>query len=605
MLRFLRSGSKRTKAIWWGLTVVTVITFLGGFVFLFGAGLDSSNRARAQGAVGTVDGAPITRQEYANAIAEQRAAFQKQYGADPADRDEKVVETQAWRGLVAQHLMTAQAKALGLVPHNHEVVLALETSPPAALTSAEQFQTGGKFDSQKYAAALRNPQNDWSPYEAIIRSQLPMRKLQERLLASVKLSEPELREAFRDKFEKLDVTVVQVMPMTANAPAPSDADLQRVYDKYKSRFTAGARVQLEVLTVPRKYSDDDVKAAHQLAQSLADRARRGEDFAALARDYSEGPGAAQGGLISRVFQPSEFGALAPKMAALQNGEVTDPYQDNGRFVVIKLIDRVPDPTAPVPSMRVAQIVVKVHPNESAMSEQRDALDKLREHAARTKNLGRAAAEKGMATGKTEFFDLNGQPQLLFSVPEAAEWGLQAPVNAVSPVFESADAFVIVQVAAKHPAGPPPREELADALRQIAQLEASVERSRPRADRMAQRIAQGSTLEQAAAAESLHTLPIAGLNRSQPDPQLGAAPEMIGALFAAPPGKVIGPVRTFAGWYFGRVDKKAEPDSAAFEQQKGQVSTEILQRRQQTVFVGFLTQLREKAKIEDLRAETNR
>ena len=58
MLRFIRSGSKHTKTIWWILIVVTVVTFLGGFVFLFGAGLDSSYRARVSGAVGTVDGMP-------------------------------------------------------------------------------------------------------------------------------------------------------------------------------------------------------------------------------------------------------------------------------------------------------------------------------------------------------------------------------------------------------------------------------------------------------------------------------------------------------------------------------------------------------------------
>jgi len=40
MLRFLRMGNKRTKTIWWVLIIVTVATFVGGFVFLLGAGFD-------------------------------------------------------------------------------------------------------------------------------------------------------------------------------------------------------------------------------------------------------------------------------------------------------------------------------------------------------------------------------------------------------------------------------------------------------------------------------------------------------------------------------------------------------------------------------------
>ena len=32
MLRYMRTGSKR---VWWALIIITVVTFLGGFVFLF------------------------------------------------------------------------------------------------------------------------------------------------------------------------------------------------------------------------------------------------------------------------------------------------------------------------------------------------------------------------------------------------------------------------------------------------------------------------------------------------------------------------------------------------------------------------------------------
>ena len=55
MLRFLRGANKRTKTIWWVLIVVTVVTFVGGFVFLLGAELTGSNAAMV-GDVGAVNG---------------------------------------------------------------------------------------------------------------------------------------------------------------------------------------------------------------------------------------------------------------------------------------------------------------------------------------------------------------------------------------------------------------------------------------------------------------------------------------------------------------------------------------------------------------------
>jgi len=83
---------------------------------------------------------------------------------------------------------------------------------------------------------------------------------------------------------------VQVPASTdPSLPAPSAADLQRAYDTNKGRFVSGLRVQLEVLIVPHQYSAEDTRTAKQLATSLVDRARHGEDFAQLARDYSEGP----------------------------------------------------------------------------------------------------------------------------------------------------------------------------------------------------------------------------------------------------------------------------------------------------------------------------
>lgn len=603
MLRMFRVRNKRTSTIWWALIVVTVLTFVGGFVFLLGAGFNSSMRARATGAVGVVNNHPIESQAYQNALAQQRALYQQRYGTEPTERDQKVVELQAWRGLVTQELLAEQARSLGLKATDEEVKLALKTQPPSELQSYPAFQTDGKFDPAKYQAALRNPNNNWAPFEALVRQQLPVRKLQERLLASIKLSEPELREAFRDRYEKLEGVVVQVTP-DASGPAPkvSDADLQRVYERYKSRFSQDERVQLEMLQVPKKYSDDEVRTARELAQSLVQRARRGEDFAQLAKDYSEGPGAENGGAINRVFQPSDFGpTLGEHMAALKPGEVADAYREGGRFLIFKLLQRVPDPTAPTPSMRVAQIVVKIHPNEASMRDQYAAVRKMRDRAAKV-GLAKVASENGLATSKTGFFDAANPPPSLFTTPEAADWGLLAKKGEVSPVYEGLDEFAVAQVSDKLPAGPPPLSDIADQVRQLAEVDARVQAAKPAADKVEQALRRGESLERAARAAGLTPVPIKDMTRDKPDPRLGPVPAVAGALWAAPPGKVIGPIRAINGWYFARKDGVVEPDSTEFDKVKGKLSNEILQRRQQSFLTAYVAELRAKAKIKDLRDE---
>lgn len=457
MLQYLRMGSKRIKVLWWILIVVTVITFVGGFIFIFGSGLDSTQSAKTRGDLGTVNGVGVTRADYQTALDDHRAAFQRQTGAEPDPEEAQALETQAWRSVVTQYLLSGEARKLGLRGYDREVVLSLQSSPPPALAAAPVFQTDGKFDPQKYLAALRDPGNNWAAFEEQIRQQLPIRKLQERLVASLKLSEPELRESYRDRFETIRVTVLQLPPsQQPNVPAPGDADVERAYQKYKSRFASGPRCQLEVLQIPMRFSPEEIRAAREQAQSLTDRARRGEDFAALARDNSEGPGAAKGGEISRVFQPAEFGeALAPHMAALPKGGVSDPFQDGPYWVVLKVLDRLPDPLSPVPSMRVAQIAIRVRAGDTSLRDQYQAARKIRDRATRI-GLGKAAAENGLATSRTPPYDYANPPQQLATAGQLADWGLGAKPGAVSQVAQGIQEFTIVQVAAQRPAGAPPR-----------------------------------------------------------------------------------------------------------------------------------------------------
>jgi hypothetical protein len=165
MLRFLRGATHHTKTIWWVLIFLTVGSFLLGFVFLLGSGLGNSRGDRRAGVIGVVNGQRIMVDEYQTAINNQRETYKQQYGVEPADRDERMVEVQAWRGLVMEKLMNDEAKRLGIPAYDKEVVLTLESSPPSQLASQPVFQTNGKFDPSKYQQALRDPKNNWGPFE--------------------------------------------------------------------------------------------------------------------------------------------------------------------------------------------------------------------------------------------------------------------------------------------------------------------------------------------------------------------------------------------------------------------------------------------------------
>ncbi|MEO5989807.1 MAG: peptidyl-prolyl cis-trans isomerase, partial [Candidatus Eisenbacteria bacterium] len=521
--------------------------------------------------------------------------------------DLKSVEQQAWHTVVDSRLLLQEAKKAGLTVTDNEVLNAMRTNPPRSVLLDGNFQTNGTFDPQKYQQMTLNPNYPWGIHEKFARDELLVRKLQERLLSSLKLSQGELEQAFHDRAQRLAATVVQVPPSDTGSSSGSDAELQMVYDKYKSRMATTARTQLEYLAVPKNFGASEVKDALDMASGLVERARRGEDFAQLAKDYSEGPNSNRGGVIDRAFTPSELGpVIGQSVAAHAPGDVLDPYQENGRVMVFKVLNPAVDTTArnlQPGQVKLAQIVVKVRPATEAVQKQFEEIKLLRNRA-KSVGLAKAATEKGMSTQKTPYFDAAQPPPQLFATPEAGDWALVHKKGEVSPVFEGDDQFLLAQVAAQHVAGAPTRAEVSEQLKQVADLEKRIELAKPKADRIAAAVQGGAALEAAAQSVQLLAFPTQ-MTRKQPDPRIAGAPEFQGALWGAKPGQVIGPIRTTGGWFFGRVEAvQAAPDSLYNDAVKGQLTTEILTARQRTFFEGYIMRLRAGADIADVRHPAN-
>jgi peptidyl-prolyl cis-trans isomerase D len=602
MLGYLRSGNRRKKLIWWSLIVITTFTFVIGFNFIGGMG-DPGTQARMAGDIGRVNGSGISQADWQTALEEQRISYRQRFGASPADQDLRAVERDAWRALLNERLFAEEAKRAGLQATDGEVLVGMRTNPPTMLLMQPAFQTEGQFDANKYLSALSNPQmgNLWAPFEDMLRESLPVKKLQERLLASIKLTDPELKQAFRDRYERTSATLLLVPPADTGRSPGTEEELRKTYELYKTRMASGARTQLEVLAIPIVYADD----AMDMGRSLYERAQRGEDFGQLARDYSEGPNAERGGVIDRWLSPEELGSMvAAAVRAKRPGELIEPMREGSRVMLFKIMDPAQDTSAnrtpPSPgAVKLSQIIVRVRPSGESLTKQRREVQAI---ASRAKSVGlsKAATEKGQSTFKTSFYDLTNGPSQLIGVPDVADWGLSAKQDEVSQVFEGGDAFVVAQVALQHAAGVPTREEVGDQLRMIADAEARVEMAKARADSVVAAIKAGATLEAAGNSVRLAPMPIM-LTRQQPDPRLSGGPEMIGMLLGAPTGKVVGPVRTSQGWMFARKDAVFSPaDSLLNDQLKGQLTTEILSQRQRRFFDGYVEKLRSKAQITDLR-----
>ncbi|HEX4335542.1 MAG TPA: peptidylprolyl isomerase [Polyangiaceae bacterium] len=94
------------------------------------------------------------------------------------------------------------------------------------------------------------------------------------------------------------------------------------------------------ISAPHSSSAAELKDHRAEAERIVTAARRGEDFAVLARRYSEDTGTrAQGGSLGQL-KPGQLPAALDAVAlSLDVGEISEPVRSGNDFVILKLVSR--------------------------------------------------------------------------------------------------------------------------------------------------------------------------------------------------------------------------------------------------------------------------
>ena len=129
----------------------------------------------------------------------------------------------------------------------------------------------------------------------------------------------------------------------------TESDLKSAYQDLLTETKAEARVLGAHIILPVTSGADaaDEAATKQLASELLIRARTGEDFSALARQYSKGAGASSGGDLGVITRGGGLpSALEDAFFKLSEGEVTGPIRTPFGYHIIKVtsVEAQPPPS---------------------------------------------------------------------------------------------------------------------------------------------------------------------------------------------------------------------------------------------------------------------
>jgi len=137
----------------------------------------------------------------------------------------------------------------------------------------------------------------------------------------------------RIDLERNKVLMETLLQNTGQA-AVTDAAMHKVYDD----------------AVKQMPPEEEVRASHILvatedeAKAIEDQLKKGADFAALAKEKSKDPGAAEGGDLGYFTKDQMVPEFAEAAFTLDKGQISDPVKTQFGWHIIKVVDKRTKPT---------------------------------------------------------------------------------------------------------------------------------------------------------------------------------------------------------------------------------------------------------------------
>ena len=514
--------------------VAKVVLGIIGVVFGGFFGIPAYNSFTATH-VAKVDGHEISQQEFRERFDAARSQMQRMMGAqfdalafDKPERKREVLDQ-----MINEQLLLDANEQLGAMLPGKRVFDEIAGYPA--------FQVDGKFDKDQYLRLLSAQRKSPVQFEESVRRDLELRELINQLAQNAMVTEADvdaylrLRDQTRDfrwvKLEKpagdvkiadadietyykahgdefmtpekvsLDYVELDAAKMALDVKA-DDAALKQRYEDQKSHFMSPEqRLASHILIKVEKNADAAAqKAALEKAQAIAQQAKSGKDFAALAKSDSEDLGSkAQGGDLGWLDKGITDPAFESALFAMNKGDVSEPVKSDEGYHIIQLRD--------VRAEKVRSFdEVKSELSKQYLEGERDrqysdVSGKLTDAIYQDPtSLAPAAKSLGLSVQKTELFTRAGGQGIAANpavVKAAFSNSVLVEGNSSDPVELGANHIVVIRVDQHEKSVPKPLDQVREDIRKKLAEQALIKQGQERADALYARLQKGEALDKIA------------------------------------------------------------------------------------------------------------
>lgn len=598
------------------------------FVFL---GLGSYNSGKLS-RVAVVNGDSISIDEYQQAYHNMVEHLRQQFGNNLNEEMIQYfqVKQQALDTLINKYLMLQQCDRLNLRVTDAEVADTIKQIPV--------FRTNGTFDPKLYEMLLR--QNRLTPeiFETSQRETLLIDQLKALVIDNVKVSEVEAQEWFQWNHARINLDFVHFSPDSYNDMNPSEEAVKQFFENHAEQYKTEAMINAHYLKFdPKNYvsqinitpaeiedyyntnpdqfrtpkmvearhilikADPDaapelIKQAKLRAEKIYREALTHKDFGDLAKQYSEGPTKEHGGYLGKFTKEKMVKPFAEKAFSMKAGDISEPVRTRFGWHVIK-IENVYEETVKTLA-EVESDIRKKLTDEKSRELAYDEAEAVFELADEGSDLDGLAALKNIETMKVDFFTRQGPQELAALRTDFAAAAFELADHEISEITELNGAYYIIQRLETHAPSIPELKDVkesveSDVLKQMQDRKAfddakiffdelkKIQSISETADKIGKRVESTGFFE-----------------RSESIPGIGFEKAIIDAAFsltaANPYPQTIQKGRK--GYFIVALKEKEKPDNETFNKQKEKIIEELLSRKKNQVFLGWLQHLKDTSNI---------
>jgi peptidyl-prolyl cis-trans isomerase SurA len=256
----------------------------------------------------------ITRTEYVRSRDQLKQELQQQDAAT-ADRVFAEKQRDVLRDLIDQQLLLQKGKDLGITGDTELIKKLDEMRKQMNLGSMEELEKAAEAQGASYEDFKQNLRNQI----------ITQRVIGQEVGSKMAMNKDDVRK-FYDQHR-------------AEMVRPEEVSLAEILIAPKTPAKAGAGADGKPEPPSEAETEAVLAAAQAKAQDLLDQVRKGAKFADLAKKYSDGPSAKEGGDLGTPFKRGTLSKeLEDKVFALKAGEVTDVVRTKQGFVFLQVTE---------------------------------------------------------------------------------------------------------------------------------------------------------------------------------------------------------------------------------------------------------------------------